>query len=65
MKAKDLIKELKKLNPDKEVMIQQGGEHDYMTVHGVKEMEVFDEDGEGDVPDDETGILNIIGVQFV
>ena len=60
MKAKDLIKELKKLNPDKEVMIQQGGEQDYMTVMGIKEIQVFDEDAQ-----DKTGILNIIGVQFV
>lgn len=64
MKAKELIKALKKLDPEREVMVQQGGEHDYMTVHGVKEMQVWDEDGEGDDEDDETGNRNIIGIQF-
>src|SRR3990172_108005 len=49
---------IKKLDNEREVMIQQGGEHDYMTVHGVKEMQVWDEDGEGDDEDDETGNRN-------
>lgn len=64
MKAKELIEALNKLNPEKEVMIQQGGDHDYMTVHTVKEMQVWDEDGEGDDEDDDTGNRNIIGIQF-
>jgi hypothetical protein len=65
MKAKELIQALLKLDPEKEVMIQQGGEYDYMTVHGVKEMQVWDEDGGGDDEDDETGNRNIIGIRFV
>jgi hypothetical protein len=67
MKAKELIDILKSLSPDKEVMIQQGGEHDYMAVNGIKEIQVFDEDGEGggDDEDDETGTLNIIAIQFI
>lgn len=64
MKAKELIELLKKMNPEKEVMIQQGGEHDYMAVHGAKEMKVWDEDGDGDELEDETGEKNIIGIDF-
>jgi hypothetical protein len=40
MKVKDLIEELKKQDPEKEVMIQQGEEYDYMTVYTVKTKEV-------------------------
>ena len=40
MKVKDLIKSLQKQDPEKEVMIQQGEEFDYMSVHTVKEMYV-------------------------
>ena len=41
MKNKDLIHELQKLDPDKEVMIQQGEDYDYMAVYSVKEKEVI------------------------
>lgn len=40
MKVKDLIEELKKQAPEKEVMIQQGEEYDYMVVYSVKEKEM-------------------------
>ncbi len=42
MRVKDLIKELKRQDPDKEVMIQQGEEYDYMTVYSVKTKDVVD-----------------------
>jgi len=51
MKVKELIQILQKQDPEKEVMIQQGEEYDYMTVHSVKEKDLIDmddltEDGE-------------------
>jgi hypothetical protein len=64
MKAKQLIDLLRKLDPEKTVMIQQGGEHDYMTAHEVKELTVYDEDGDGDSSEDETGARNIIAIEF-
>ena len=42
MKVKDLIKELQKQDPEKEVMIQQGEEFDYMKAYTVKEVELWD-----------------------
>jgi len=42
MKVKDLIKELKKQDPEKEIMIQQGEEFDYMVAYTVKEKELVD-----------------------
>jgi len=42
MKVKELIKQLKKQDPEKEVMIQQGEEFDYMAVHTIKEKELLD-----------------------
>lgn len=42
MKVKDLIKELQKQDPEKEVMIQQGEEYDYMKAYTVKEVELWD-----------------------
>jgi hypothetical protein len=64
MKAKDLIELLSKLDPEKTVMIQQGGDIDYMTVHSVRNLAVWDEDGEGDNPENETGRRNIIAIEF-
>lgn len=43
MKVKDLIKDLQKQDPEKEVMIQQGEEFDYMKAYTVKEVELWDE----------------------
>ena len=42
MKVKELIEQLKKQDPEKEVMIQQGEEFDYMVVYTVKEKELLD-----------------------
>ena len=42
MKVKDLINELKKQDPEKEVMIQQGEEFDYMKAYTVKVVELWD-----------------------
>lgn len=42
MKVKELIEQLKKQDPEKQVMIQQGEEFDYMAVYSIKEMELWD-----------------------
>ena len=42
MKVKDLIKKLEDFDPEKEVMIQQGEEFDYMIAYSVKEKTVID-----------------------
>jgi hypothetical protein len=44
MKVKELIELLQKQDHEKEVMIQQGEEYDYMTVHSVKEKDLIDMD---------------------
>lgn len=44
MKVAQLIVELQKHDPEKEVMIQQGEEFDYMEVYSVKEKEVIHDD---------------------
>lgn len=40
--VRQLIEQLSKLNPDREVYIQQGGEMDYMAVYSVLEKELLD-----------------------
>ena len=42
MKVKELIEQLKNQDPEKEVMIQQGEEYDYMNALTVKDIEVMD-----------------------
>jgi hypothetical protein len=50
MKVKELIELLKKHDPEKEVMIQQGEEYDYMVACSVKEIELIDmEDFDDDI----------------
>ena len=44
MKVKELIEQLKNQDPEKEVMIQQGEDFDYMKAYTVKEIEVWDAD---------------------
>ena len=44
MKVKQLIEELRKQDPEKEVMIQQGEEYDYMIAHTVKQTELVNMD---------------------
>ena len=50
MKIKELIELLKKQDPEKEVMIQQGEEYDYMTIHTVRARDLRNEDCE-DLPE--------------
>ena len=50
MKVKELIELLKKQDPEKPVMIQQGEEFDYMDVYSVKEQDVVHEDSDDDSP---------------
>ena len=42
MKVKELIEQLKMQDLEKEVMIQQGEEFDYMKAYTVKKIEVWD-----------------------
>lgn len=44
MKVKELIDLLSKQDPEKEVMIQQGEEYDYMIAYSVKEKDLVDWD---------------------
>ena len=44
MKVKELIDLLSKQDPEKEVMIQQGEEYEYMIAYSVKEMDLVDWD---------------------
>lgn len=48
MKVSELIELLKGYDPEKEVMIQQGEEFDYMVVYTVREKDVYDGDFEED-----------------
>lgn len=48
MKVKDLIKRLEQQDPEKEVMIQQGEDYDYMLAYTVKEIELVDSDSISD-----------------
>jgi hypothetical protein len=59
MKNKDLIKQLQKLDPEKEVMIQQGEEYDYITAHAVKEKKLIDMD----TP--EQDVVSVIVIEYV
>jgi len=59
MKVKDLIKELQKQNPEKEVMIQQGEEFDYMKAYTVKEVELWDENA----PEEEDNI-DVVVIEY-
>ncbi len=42
MKVKELIEQLKQQDPEKEVLIQQGEEFDYMIAHSVRENDFVD-----------------------
>lgn len=59
MKVKDLITELQKHDPEKEVMIQQGEEYDYMVAYSVKEKDLVDMN---DVIDD--GIVAAVVIEY-
>jgi hypothetical protein len=59
MKVKELIEMLKKQDPEKQVMIQQGEVNDYMAVYSVKEMELTDMD---DIDDD--AIIEAVVIEY-
>lgn len=59
MKVKELIELLSKQDPEKEVMIQQGEEYDYMVACSVKEKDLVDMD---DVVDD--GIVTAVVIEY-
>jgi hypothetical protein len=59
MKVKDLIKELQKQDPEKEVMIQQGEEFDYMKAYTVKEIELWD----ANAPEEED-TMNVVAIEY-
>ena len=59
MKVKELIELLKARDPEKEVMIQQGEEYDYMKAYTVKEIEIVDMDDDAD--DD---IINVVAIEY-
>jgi len=59
MKVKELIKELQRHDPEKEVMIQQGEEFDYMSVYSVKEKDLVDLI---DVVDD--GVIEAVVIEY-
>jgi len=59
MKVKDLIKELQKQDPEKEVMIQQGEEADYMKAYTVKVKDLVDMN---DIIDD--GIIQAVVIEY-
>ena len=59
MKVRDLIEELKKQDPEKEVMIQQGEEYDYMKAYTVKLAELWDMNS---VQDDD--IMNVVVIEY-
>ena len=42
MKVKDLIIKLQKQDPEKEVMIQQGEDYDYMAIYTIRETGLVD-----------------------
>jgi len=59
MKVKDLIKELQKQDPEKEVMIQQGEEFDYIKAYTVKVKDLVDMN---DMVDD--GIIQAVVIEY-
>ena len=59
MEVKELIAELQKQDPEKEVMIQQGEEFDYMKAYTVKEAELWD----ADAPE-EDDIMEVVVIEY-
>lgn len=51
MKVKELIEMLKKQDPEKDVMIQQGEEFDYMIAYSVREKQIVDMTNNEDLPE--------------
>lgn len=61
MRVKDLIKELQKQDPEKEVMIQQGEEFDYMKAYTVKEKDLVNMD---EITDGDDGVLSVVVIEY-
>jgi hypothetical protein len=59
MKVKELIAELQKLDQEKEVMIQQGEEFDYMKAYTVKAKDLVDANDVFDY-----GIIQAVVIEF-
>lgn len=59
MTVKDLIEQLKKQDLNKEVMIQQGEEYDYMKAYTVKLAELWDVNS---VQDDD--VMNVVVIEY-
>jgi hypothetical protein len=66
MKVKELIKQLKQQDPEKEVMIQQGEEFDYMVAYTVKEKELLDTEEfySYDSDDDEHNTALVVVIEY-
>lgn len=60
MKVKELIELLQQQDPKKDVLIQQGEEYDYMTVHTVRQMDLVDMDSD----DDECESIPSVVIQY-
>jgi hypothetical protein len=56
MKVKELIEALQKQDPEKDVMIQQGEEYDYMKACTVRALEIWDVDS----PDEDDTIPAVV-----
>ena len=59
MKVKELIAELQKQDPEKEVMIQQGEEFDYMKAYTVKVIELWDSNSP-----EEDDTLDVVVIEY-
>lgn len=58
MTVKELIELLSKQDPDKQVMIQQGEEYDYMVAYSVKEKDLVD------MNDVDDGIVTAVVIEY-
>jgi hypothetical protein len=69
MKVKKLIELLKKQDPEKEVMIQQGEEYDYMTVENVRTKKVTNWDDVVELiefyDEDDDGLVESVVIEYV
>lgn len=59
MKVKELIELLQQQDPEKDVLIQQGEEYDYMTVYTVKEKDLIYTNS-----DDEDEEVTVVVIQY-
>lgn len=59
MKVKELIELLSKQDPEKEVVIKQGVELDYMVAYSVKEMNMFHYDVAPEI-----GLSQVVAIEY-